>query len=1195
MNRATTQTFDNLGRVLTVTNPANLTVTNVYDEMGQQVRSWNSMYANDKREITYDRQGRVVRTREIGGDITLTAYAWDGGMEAAGTGLTDVGGWVRTVTGEGYSAAYKNDLFGRDADARYDYDVAGRLVLDRGIVNNAQYDDFGYVLYNTGLIWIKIDLIANTQIVFYPFPQESGITLIDGKSVAFTYDVIGRLKTEVSTDSRWQYSHMENTWATFTEYGDTYQDGEAEYDALGRMTRYRDKAAFGLGEDDVDKTWKYDANGNVRSINTNYRPMDAAGVISSVIAPSQTFFYSYDALNRIVVSKGEVSNGVVVAGQNGIALSYDVAGQRKTSKTGSGPTEEYNYTNLGLVDQVKIGGLERSTSSFDSLGRMIGYIEKDAGGTTIYDRHSFVYNSRNQVLSEKSRQKQGADWRYIHTVNYFNDAGASAVGNFPAALNANTVVDNSNSTGSLLYYTQTKAWLNGAAIPVYGSVADNNAPDPSLKSFFSFSKERGWQQLSQQTANQPSMGNSTFYYGDDGNLEKVERSNTNGSTNNSVDKFTYYFTDISGQVVESWEKQVNYTGVLPLTRTYRFGGKEMGTISNDGTENVDYNTLISRHATTPGTGYFRNGASTATTFADFDANHRTLGSGAQGGGPGSHVVQAGETLQGIAAAFYGDANLWYKIAEANGISGGALAAASGSWSRRGSTIPITTPAPSPPMIPPAPSAISRPPAQYRPRGTNAALSGGITGGGGDWPLRLAWPDCSWLFSNNRGVRSCWWSDRRGSGCRGGISIVSQGVGLATGIQDKFSWKSVGLAALGGAVGGGVKFNAFGATASDFLQTVGNAAVNGAASSAITQGIATVTGLQESFSWAGVAAAGVAAGVGARLGRGLTDITAQGGLTAGNIAAHTAVGAASLIASAATRSAIEGSSFGANIRAGLPDVIGQVLGRALVGAVQGGGGSRMLSPDPAQVERLAKAATEGASGGAKRWVEANAAAVGGRPNSQAAASLGEVVSGAISASGPLGSTAGSAATVPGSGLELGRAYVADVEDPQTMGRLLQMADGYLGQVGEYLQSDGRLFSNHGEIADAFIHKFGELAGAGGASGHVSSDLILALADTMDDIGLPNPLGMKQGLFGTVLTGLPAGDPARDVHRCARCHWQSGWLAEMPLGFKIPRAFDGATELAIDSLKPMGLPSDAGDDARSAGSDAALHRLARWYGR
>jgi hypothetical protein len=170
----------------------------------------------------------------------------------------------------------------------------------------------------------------------------------------------------------------------------------------------------------------------------------------------------------------------------------------------------------------------------------------------------------------------------------------------------------------------------------------------------------------------------------------------------------------------------------------------------------------------------------------------------------------------------------------------------------------------------------------------------------------------------------------------GSSIVSQGVGLATGIQDKFNWKSVGLAAIGGAVSGGISGLAeasgtFGKIGSFLNQSnFGSGLVRGTVSSAISQGIGVATGLQDSFSWAGVAAAGIAGGIGAELGRGLAPLQGDG-VNIGNIASHTAVGAASLIASAATRSAIEGSSFGRNVMAELPDVIGQVLGRALVGA------------------------------------------------------------------------------------------------------------------------------------------------------------------------------------------------------------------------------------------------------------------------
>ena len=99
------------------------------------------------------------------------------------------------------------------------------------------------------------------------------------------------------------------------------------------------------------------------------------------------------------------------------------------------------------------------------------------------------------------------------------------------------------------------------------------------------------------------------------------------------------------------------------------------------------------------------------------------------------------------------------------------------------------------------------------------------------------------------------------------SAVSQGVGLATGIQNKFSFKGVALAALSGGVARGIggKFDVLGNPARGSLEASANVAVGGAAASALTQGIATATGLQGKFNWAGVAAASVAAGLGEALG------------------------------------------------------------------------------------------------------------------------------------------------------------------------------------------------------------------------------------------------------------------------------------------------------------------------------------------
>lgn len=94
---------------------------------------------------------------------------------------------------------------------------------------------------------------------------------------------------------------------------------------------------------------------------------------------------------------------------------------------------------------------------------------------------------------------------------------------------------------------------------------------------------------------------------------------------------------------------------------------------------------------------------------------------------------------------------------------------------------------------------------------------------------------------------------------------------------------------------------------------------------MSQGLGKLTGLQDKFSFAGVAAAGIgsAAGdfVGARV----------GGSKLGNYAASSA---ASAIANAATRSAINGENFGRNLVAAIPDLIAGILQRAVGSTVDG---------------------------------------------------------------------------------------------------------------------------------------------------------------------------------------------------------------------------------------------------------------------
>ena len=47
----------------------------------------------------------------------------------------------------------------------------------------------------------------------------------------------------------------------------------------------------------------------------------------------QDYRYRYDSLNRVVVSKGQLINGIVRRGIGGTDILYDVAGQRRITVT----------------------------------------------------------------------------------------------------------------------------------------------------------------------------------------------------------------------------------------------------------------------------------------------------------------------------------------------------------------------------------------------------------------------------------------------------------------------------------------------------------------------------------------------------------------------------------------------------------------------------------------------------------------------------------------------------------------------------------------------------------------------------------------------------------------------------------------------------------------------------------------------
>jgi hypothetical protein len=115
---------------------------------------------------------------------------------------------------------------------------------------------------------------------------------------------------------------------------------------------------------------------------------------------------------------------------------------------------------------------------------------------------------------------------------------------------------------------------------------------------------------------------------------------------------------------------------------------------------------------------------------------------------------------------------------------------------------------------------------------------------------------------------------------------------------------------------------------------------------ISQGIGVVTGLQDKFNWAAVAAAGVGSAAGSMVGGfagkagGAVSASVGGklGERLGRVTSGAIIGMADSIGNAAAMSLIEGTDFGDNIRASLPGVLGNAIagGIGFGGTGEGGG-------------------------------------------------------------------------------------------------------------------------------------------------------------------------------------------------------------------------------------------------------------------
>ncbi|WP_093561516.1 calcium-binding protein [Pseudoduganella namucuonensis] len=836
---ATGYGYDHLGQLTSVSTASVTSHVALAPDEGGGMQLSEGVAGALTESYRYDELGRRNRTIDGAGGTSHVRYDFGGNVAANIDELGRVTRYSHDALGhrtgqqnaDGLSMRWEVDLHGRvhshvdlgEATVRYRYTGLGQLATQssdaRGQIaaQNLAYRYDGDQL-------VRIDDLANDQ------------------SSTYAYDLAGnRLR--------------EKTLAR----GLVVQDNHIAYDALNRMTRVADgRYDIGIG---------YDANGNRTRVDTFH--IDASGNTTAISARN-----SYDEMNRQLIVDGKLGDGQpedgeVVLGERGHQLAYDLAGKRVsdsyyyTAADGQRrwTRETYDYDAAGRLGTTWRGDARDGADAtvidrryYDGAGRIVrsGVAQTEFSGETV-----LVQGSSDAVMKG---YKLPSEYR----INYY-DAAGQLIRQKARALNGFLLDD--------IYYrpigdrsptenAQT-GYSDAGNLQGYYLVPPGNGPQTMYKMRYVMFDGYKEALVTADRQDNRSAITETVYDGNGHVIGVNERVAANGNTPESQ-RSRGYVNDASGQVLLKVDGAVRTTSLV-------VNGVLLGSSGNSADD----------------------------TDSSFASTYQATGSGAMSAAPSAYAVQgAHETPSSIAQAVWGDSKLWYLIADANGM-GGDTALSAGTLLRlparvntvhndyqsfkpynAAEAIGNTTP------VLPAPAG---------PEGCGAAaqiivvvvavvvtvVSYGALSEAAGAALTAA-------FGSSTASAAVIGA---AAGALG--SIASQGVGMAIGAQDQFSWRGVALSALGSGVSYGMAAGV--GSGGGFMGLEGRAALaaRAAVSNALSQGIGVMTGLQERFDWRGMAASAVGSAAGATAAKALGE--AGYGILAQRIGASFAGGVGTALA------------------------------------------------------------------------------------------------------------------------------------------------------------------------------------------------------------------------------------------------------------------------------------------------------------
>lgn len=971
--------YDAFGNQVLVTDELGFRTRNTYNRANRltsverelTIAGLGSSATSATYNYTYDVAGR--RTAESDG-IASTFYRYD-----------EVGNVISRVTARGF-------------ETRYFYDTHGNKTGEEdanGIGQSWQYDDFGRLLshFDLGSVETRYEydhaglLVRQTsslgQDLQYEYDTAGQLVRIVDRGVANTdADVVSSNRL---TEYGYDLAGRRTVERTIVD-GQVQEDSRIGYDALGRMVEVQDP--------DFVLNYSYDAAGNRTHIAAEYFNHNG---YSSGDRLTQDLWYTYDEMNRVLITQGVVSDDVIdISATQGSQLTYNLRGERTSARTGGEHMELREENDLEFGTTIEYSrhdtGLFTERYGYDGLSRLI-WTEQDTPTTVVHPNSSIThsitsvrtntreyddasretlnetfaidgdgpvseltvtsrtseYDADGRLESQATRKNGVMQFRLVYGDAHFVDEEIVSVAS-PLIVSAPSSGAGPGNAGSVR--TLARSTINNTGlppglvrIPAHWAGTGFDAAGV-LRSYkvevyrpndgkYLYATEHKLEyrmgdsyQLIKETADSfttvhnvalPQHGETTRTYNVNGELVQY-------SDKIDANKNRYFVNNAQGQALLA--VQGNFDGQSGRSTIAQAIAQAVARVGNPSKAQYFFS------ANGQSLGSFGQLLDEDNEFeANFDVNFTPVSEQFPASTPGEVIVQSGDTLRTIAARVFGDASLWYIIAEENGLTDPDAALEEGTLLRiPNQVLSLSNTAYSFKPFDVSDAIGDTTPTQPTPKkkkkhGLGAILAtiviiiiavvvtaylGPVIGEAVG----------SALGSAGTTAYAVGYAAGYGVGAAVG-NAASQGGAIALGVQDEFNWKAVAQAGITGALLPGQ-----GAESLFKDPSFGQMLVQGAVNSSISQGVGIALGLQDSFSWRDVAIGAVSSGVAGELSKKAQQQIANfgGGAQLQSFGANITAGAGSVLVRTAFGGKVDATSV-------LADVFGNALGSSIADRIK----------------------------------------------------------------------------------------------------------------------------------------------------------------------------------------------------------------------------------------------------------------------